>query len=72
MLELRVLMRMNKSMSVFHTRVLNNLIFCSEYTTREKELYAQILNMIPVLDPVIHACCETPKVFAQFVKLVRI
>ena len=47
-------------------------IFFSGYTTCEKELYARILDTIPILMPVIEGCAINEQAFDQFVKLVSI
>ena len=47
-------------------------IFHSRFTTQEKELYARILDTIPILAPVIEACADKERAFEQFVKLVCI
>ncbi len=47
-------------------------IFHSGFTTQEKELYACILDTIPILAPVIKACADKEQAFEQFVKLVCI
>lgn len=51
----------------------------SGYTSREKELYAQILDMIPMFGPIIEACASRTsdsedvlsQPFETFIKLVR-
>jgi hypothetical protein len=48
------------------------IIFHSGFTTQEKELYTRMLDVIPILAPVIEACADRERVFEQFVKLVRI
>ena len=44
--------------------------FYSGFTTQEKELCARILDLIPILVPVIEGCAEKERAFEQFVKLV--
>ena len=52
----------------------------SGYTSREKELYAQILDIIPAFGPIIEACAGrtsdsddvSSQPFNTFIKLVRI
>ena len=46
--------------------------FHSGFTTQEKELYARVLDLIPILVPVIEGCTDKERAFDQFVKLVRI
>jgi hypothetical protein len=46
--------------------------FYSGFTTQEKELNARILDLIPILVPVIEGCAERERAFEQFVNLVRI
>jgi hypothetical protein len=46
--------------------------FYSGFTTQEKELYARILDLIPILVPIIEGCAEKERAFEQFVKLVRV
>ena len=48
------------------------IIFHSGFTTQEKELYACILDLIPILVPVIEGCTEKERAFEQLVKLVRV
>jgi hypothetical protein len=45
--------------------------FHSGFTTQEKGLYARMLDLIPILAPVIEECTDKEKAFEQFVKLVR-
>ena len=44
--------------------------FYSGFTTQEKELYARILDLIPILVPVIQGCTDKERPFEQIVKLV--
>ena len=46
--------------------------FHSGFTTQEKELNARVLDLIPILVPVIEACTDKERAFDQFVKLVRV
>jgi hypothetical protein len=46
--------------------------FHSGFTTQEKELYARILDLIPILVHVIEGCTDHERAFEQFVKLVRV
>ena len=46
--------------------------FHSGFTTQEKELYARILDLIPIFVPVIEGCIDKEQEFDQFVKLVRV
>ena len=46
--------------------------FHSGFTTQEKELYARVTDLIPILVPVIEGCTDKERAFEQFVKLVRI
>jgi hypothetical protein len=46
------------------------IFFYSGFTTQEKELYARILDLIPILVPVIEGCTDKEQAFERFVKLV--
>lgn len=48
------------------------IIFHSGFTTQEKELNARVLDLIPILLPVIEGCTDKERAFDQFVKLVRV
>jgi hypothetical protein len=53
------------------TDVITYIISHSGFTTQEKELYARILDLIPMLVPVIEGCIDKEREFSQFVKFVR-
>ena len=46
------------------------IIFHSGFTTQEKELYSRILELIPILVPVMEGCTDNERAFEQFVKSV--
>jgi hypothetical protein len=64
-----------KPTGMFHEVLLSlsyYIFFHSGFTTQEKELYARILDLIPILVPVIEGCTDNERAFEQFVKLVRV
>jgi hypothetical protein len=48
------------------------IFFHSGFTTQEKELHARVLDLIPILVPVIEGCTDKELAFERFVKLVRV
>jgi hypothetical protein len=56
---------------LFSSPLCYNITFHSGFTTKEKEVYARILELIPILVPVIKGCADKERPFEQFVKLVR-